>query len=93
MEMPRCLQMGRIDIPAHVEEEFNEWYNEVYIPGYLKVPGCLRARRFVVIDGQPSESEAWLAHRFGDPWTRRVRRSLQLDEGSPGVYRRIYPAS
>ena len=76
-----------------------------YIPGYLAVPGCIRARRFVVIDGQPkyltvyefehakvSESEAWLAHRFGDPWTRRVRRVRQLDEGSPGVYRRIYPA-
>lgn len=105
MEMPRYMQMGRIDIPAAFEEEFNEWYNTTYIPGYLEVPGCIRARRFVVIDGQPkyltvyefehakvSESEAWLAHRFGDPWTRRVRRVLQLDEGSPGVYRRIYPA-
>ncbi len=105
MEMPRYMQMGRIDIPAAFEEEFNEWYNTTYIPGYLAVPGCIRARRFVVIDGQPkyltvyefehakvSESEAWLAHRFGDPWTRRVRRVLQLDEGSPGVYRRIYPA-
>ena len=39
------LQMGRIDIPAMVEEEFNDWYNTAYIPGYLAVPGCIRARR------------------------------------------------
>jgi hypothetical protein len=104
MEMPRCLQMGRIDIPAHMEEEFNAWYNTCYIPGYLAVPGCIRARRFVVIDGQPKyltiyeleharvpESEAWQQNRTGGPWTRRVRPFLQLDEGSPGIYQRIYP--
>ncbi len=39
-----------------------------------------------------SESEAWKAHQFGHPWTRRIRRAMRLDEGSPGVYRRIYPA-
>lgn len=103
-EMPRCLQMGRIDIPAHMEEEFNAWYNTCYIPGYLAVPGCLRVRRFVVIDGQPKyltvyelahervpESEAWQQNRMGSPWTKRVRPFLQLDEGSPGIYQRIYP--
>ena len=39
MEMAPVLQMGRIDIPAAVEEEFNDWYNTVYIPTYLTVPG------------------------------------------------------
>jgi hypothetical protein len=53
MEMSPVLQMGRIDIPAAVEEEFNDWYNTVYIPTYLTVPGVLRARRFVAIEGQP----------------------------------------
>jgi hypothetical protein len=105
MEMPRCLQIGRIDIPAHMEEEFNAWYNTCYIPGYLAVPGCLRARRFVVIDGQPKyltvyelehervpDSEGWQRNRMGSPWTKRVRPFLQLDEGSPGIFKRIYPA-
>jgi len=105
MPMPRYLQMGRIDIPAVFEEEFNEWYDTTYIPGYLEVPGVIRARRFVVVDGQPKyltvyefeheavpESAAWEANRFGHPWTRRIRRAMRLDEGSPGVYRRIYPA-
>ena len=104
MEMPRYMQMGRMDIPAQMEEEFNAWYNTVYIPGYLTVPGCIRARRFVVIDGQPkyltvyeferpdvSESEAWRQVRDSNPWTARIRPHMQLDPGSPGVYERIYP--
>ena len=104
MDMPRYLQMGRIDIPTHMEEEFNAWYNTAYIPGYLTVPGCPRARRFVVIDGQPKyltvyeferpdvpESEAWQRARTSNPWSARIRPCMQLDEGSPGVYRRIYP--
>ena len=105
MEMPPYLQMGRMDIPAHMEEEFNAWYNTVYIPGYLTVPGCIRARRFVAIDGQPKyltvyefehpkvpESEAWRKVRESNPWTARIRPHMRLDEGSPGVYERIYPA-
>ena len=105
MAMPRYLQMGRMDIPAHMEEEFNAWYNTVYIPGYLTVPGVLGARRFTVIDGQPkyltvydfehprvSESDPWNKVRDGNPWTLRVRPHMQLDPGSPGVYERIYPA-
>ncbi len=104
MDMPGYLQMGRIDIAAHLEEEFNAWYNTAYIPGYLTVPGCLRARRFVAIDGQPKyltvyefehpgvpESEAWAKARGGNPWNLRMRPHLQLDDGSPGVYKRIYP--
>ena len=105
MEMPRYMQMGRIDIPAHIEEEFNDWYNTAYIPGYLTVPGVIRARRFLVIDGQPkyltvyefehprvSESEAWNRVRDSNPWTFRIRPHMRLDAGSPGVYERIYPA-
>src|SRR5436305_11587703 len=47
------LQMGRIDVPQIVEEEFNDWYNTAYLPPYLAVPGCLGARRYVAVDGQP----------------------------------------
>ena len=38
--MAPVLQMGRIDVSSAVEEEFNAWYNTVYIPGYLTVPGA-----------------------------------------------------
>jgi hypothetical protein len=104
MEMPRYMQMGRIDIPVHMDEEFNDWYDTAYIPGYLTVPGVTRARRFVVIDGQPkyltvyefehprvSESEAWNRVRDSNPWTFRIRPNMRLDAGSPGVYERIHP--
>jgi hypothetical protein len=103
-EMPPVLQMGRIDIPGAVEEEFNDWYNMVYIPGYLTVPGVLRARRFVAIEGQPKyltlyefentqvpETEAWAKARASNPWTKRMSPNLRHDVGSPGVYRRIFP--
>ena len=98
------LQMGRIDISQAMEEEFNDWYNTAYIPPYLSVPGCLGARRFVAVDGQPkyltvyefaharvSESAEWATVRDANPWSFRVRPAMRHDKGSPGVYRRIYP--
>jgi antibiotic biosynthesis monooxygenase (ABM) superfamily enzyme len=104
VEMAPFLQMGRIDISSAIEEEFNAWYNTAYIPGYLAVPGCLGARRFVAVEGQPkyltvyefeharvSETEAWSRARVSNPWTRRVQPNLRHDDGSPGVYQRIYP--
>ena len=87
-----------------VEEEFNDWYNTAYIPPYLAVPGCLGARRYVAVDGQPkyltlyefanatvSESEPWARAHDGNPWSNRVRRFMRHDAGSPGIYRRLYP--
>jgi antibiotic biosynthesis monooxygenase (ABM) superfamily enzyme len=98
------LQMGRIDIPAMVEEEFNDWYNTAYIPSYLAVPGCLGARRYVAVDGQPkyltlyefanatvSESAEWARARDSNVWSDRIRPFMRHDKGSPGVYRRLYP--
>ncbi len=98
------LQMGRIDIPSIVEDEFNDWYNTAYIPPYLAVPGCLGARRYVAVDAQPkyltlyefenatvSESEAWSRARDANPWSNRIRPYMRHDVGSPGVYRRAFP--
>src|SRR6266851_4367521 len=98
------LQMGRIDIPSVVEDEFNDWYNTAYIPPYLAVPGCLGARRYVAVDGQPkyltlyefenatvSESAPWAKARESNPWSNRIRAFMRHDVGSPGVYRRLYP--
>jgi hypothetical protein len=104
MPMPPYLQMGRMDVPAAMEEEFNAWYDTVYIPGYLTVPGVKAVRRFLVIEGQPkyltvydferadvSESAPWKTVRDSNPWTHRVRPFLRLDPGSPAVFKRIYP--
>ena len=80
VEMAPFLQMGRIDVSSAIEEEFNAWYNTAYIPGYLAVPGCLGARRFVAVEGQPkyltvyefeharvSESDTWSRARRQQP--------------------------
>jgi hypothetical protein len=96
--------MGRMDIPAHMEEEWNDWYNWVYIPDYLTVPGVIRARRFMAVEGQPKyltvyeferpdvpDGDAWNRVRDANPWTRRVRHHMRLDAGSPVVYQRINP--
>jgi len=104
MGMSPYLQIGRITIAQAFEDEFNAWYNTCYIPGYLAVPGCLRARRFVAVDGVPKyltvyefahagvpDSEAWNRARHGNPWNARMRPHVQLDEGSPSVLKRIYP--
>lgn len=98
------LQMGRIDIAPNMEDEFNAWYNTAFIPGFLKVPGVLRARRFVAIEAEPkyltvyefanatvSDSPEWDAARTANPWNLRVRPHLRLDEGSPAVFERIWP--
>jgi hypothetical protein len=58
----------------------------------------------VAVEGQPkyltvyefeharvSQSEAWNRARVSNPWTGRLRPHLQHDEGSPGVYHRVYP--
>jgi len=93
-----------MDVPAHMEEEFNDWYNWVYVPDYLTVPGVIRARRFLAVEGQPKyltvyeferpdvpQSAAWNTVRDANPWTRRVRPHLRLDAGSPVVLKRINP--
>src|SRR5260370_27852822 len=102
--MAPFLQMGRIDVSSAIEEEFNAWYNTAYIPGYLAVPGCLGARRFVAVEGQPkyltvyefeharvSETEAWSRARVSNPWTRRRPANFRPDARSPGGFPPSYP--
>lgn len=104
MGMSPYLQMGRIDIPQAVEEEFNDWYNTSYIPGYLKVPGVIRARRYLAVEAQPKyltvyefenagvpDTPEWRSARDDSPWNQRMRPNLRLDTGSPAVFKRINP--
>src|SRR6266851_226129 len=73
------LQMGRIDVPAMVDEEFNDWYNTAYLPPYeFENAGV-------------SESAPWERARESNPWSKRIRAFMRHDVGSPGVYRRLYP--
>ena len=98
-EMAPALQLGRMDVPAEIDADFNTWYNTIYIPNYEKVPGVIRGRRFRAVTGTPtyltfyefqnpkvSESAAWAAQRDIAPETQRIRPHMRHAQGSPGVY-------
>jgi hypothetical protein len=97
--MAPALQLGRMDVPAEVDREFNEWYNTIYVPNYEKVPGVIRGRRYRAVAGTPtyltfyefehpkvSESAAWLAQRDAVPASAHMRANMRHAPGSPGVY-------
>ena len=101
--MAPALQIGRMGVPADVEDEFNDWYNTIYVPNYETVPGCIRARRYSVVAGQPkyctvyefqdenvSKTPEWAAMRDAHPKSAEIRPKMTHAEGSPGVYKRIF---
>lgn len=92
----------KTDIPAAIEQDFNDWYDKEHAPALASVPGCFRARRFLALDGQPKymavyeidapdviKSAAWAKAR-DTAWTEKIRPHLQnLDRR---VYQLILPA-
>ena len=97
--MAPALQIGRMDVPAGVDREWNDWYNTVYVPNYEKVPGVIRGRRYRAVEGTPtyltlyefehprvSESAEWEAQRDALPVSAVMRGHMRHAPGSPGVY-------
>lgn len=103
--MAPAVQIGRMSVPEDIDTEWNAWYSGEYIPGYRTVPGVIYARRFKVVEGatryttvyelendKVSETDAWNYQReHSSPKSTAMRDAMQMAEGSPGVYRRIYP--
>ena len=102
-ELASVLQIGRMDIPPEHEDEWNQWYNNIYSTNYEKVPGCIRARRLRVVGGEPkyaviyelehekvSESPEWLTQRDIDPSNQRMRSLMTHATGSPGVWKKTF---
>jgi hypothetical protein len=98
-DMAPALQLGRMDVPAAVDAEWNEWYNTIYVPNYEKVPGVIRGRRYRATTGSPtyltfyefenpkvSETPAWNAQRDAVPASIKMREHMRHAQGSPGVY-------
>jgi antibiotic biosynthesis monooxygenase (ABM) superfamily enzyme len=92
----------KTDIPADIEVDFNDWYDKEHVPALASVPGCLRARRFLAVDGQPKymavydlenpegiKSAAW-ANARDTAWTEQIRPHMQNLEHR--VYQLILPA-
>jgi hypothetical protein len=79
------------DIPAHIEADFNRWYDEEHLPERAGIPGFLNARRYVSLQGTPKylalydtvdaqvlQSDPYLAVLGNStPWTQRIRPHFQ----------------
>jgi hypothetical protein len=102
-DMAPALQIGRMDIPPEVEDEWNRWYNTVYIPNYEKVPGCIRGRRYRAVVGQPqyltvyefenvnvSKSPEWATQQNAHPANARMRSLMKHVPGSPGIWKKTF---
>jgi len=80
-----------MDIPAHLEDDFNRWYNEEHIAERVGIPGFLDGRRYLAIDGAPKylalyetvDAEVLKSDVYLDilnhptPWTQRIRPHFQ----------------
>ena len=97
--MAPALQIGRMDVPANVDKEWNEWYSGIYVPNYEKVPGVIRGRRYRAVVGTPqymtfyelenpkvSETEPWKVQQNAVPISATMRKHMTHAAGSPGVY-------
>ena len=97
--MAPALQIGRMDVPANVDKEWNEWYSGTYVPNYEKVPGVIRGRRYRAVVGTPqymtfyefenpkvSETDAWKTQQNAVPISATMRKHMTHAPGSPGVY-------
>jgi Domain of unknown function (DUF4286) len=100
--MAPVLQIGRMSVPEDREDEWNNWYNGTYVPGYRTVPGVIYARRYRVVEGERRfttvyefenegvpQTPEWLELRNGSPLNVAMREIMDMAPGSPGVYRRI----
>ena len=102
--MAPVLQIGRMSIAPEAEDDFNDWYNTIYIPNFEKVAGCIRGRRYRAISGEPkyatvyefqnekvSQTPEWKAAQVSHPRTAQIRPHMTHAPGSPGIYRKIFP--
>ena len=102
-DMAPALQIGRMAVPSEHEDQWNQWYNNIYTANYEKVPGCIRARRWKAVRGEPkyavvyefehekvSESPEWLRQRDIDPSNERMRSLMTHATGSPGIWKKTF---
>lgn len=83
------LYLVHTDIPDHIVDEYNEWYDKEHLPRLVTVPGVVRARRYASASGSPRyltayeltdrdafESPEGLKARK-TPWTEKMRSLFQ----------------
>jgi hypothetical protein len=84
------LYLVHTDIPDHIADEYNDWYDREHLPRLVTVPGVLRARRYNRVSGPgpqyltayeltaPDVWESPAAHQARKtPWTEKMRSLFQ----------------
>ena len=95
------LYCFKCDVPPDIEREFNRAYDDELLEALGRVKGCLGARRFLAVDGQPKymalyglesldvmNSEGWVA-ASSSPERSAIRKQLLNVE--KGCFRMIRP--
>ena len=103
-DMAPTLHIGRMGVPAEIEDDFNEWYNTVHVPNFQEVQGCIRGRRYEAVRGEPkymtvyelehdmvSRGPEWDAARNLNPRSASFRPHMTHGPGSPGIFNKIFP--
>jgi hypothetical protein len=105
-DMAPVLLVGRMSVPSEIDQKFNKAYNEERLPEALKIPGYIRARRWAALMRSPKyytvhEMESMdvvngeglkaLSPMVTPVWNTEVRPHMVHEEGSPGIFRRIFP--
>jgi hypothetical protein len=83
------LMMFAMNPVPEADKDFNDWYNEEHVPSLARVPGCLCARRFRILDARSDGNQRYLAvyhlespgvcssepwkRAIETPWTHRIR--------------------
>ena len=102
--MAPALQIGRMNIPAERTDEWNEWYNSIFVPNFEKVPGCIRGRRFKTVRGEDpmysvvyefedenvSQTPEWAAQLDADPKNAEMRSLITHGPGSPSIFKKTF---
>jgi len=88
-DMAPVLQIGRMDVPPEIDDEFNSWYDTIYVPNYENrvvrgTPTYLTLYEFE--HTHVPESAAWAAQRDISPVTHRIRPHMRHAPGSPGIW-------
>jgi uncharacterized protein (TIGR02118 family) len=89
---PEHLFAVRASVDPEHEAEFNRWYDEEHLPDVARLPGCLGAARYRVLEGDGShqymatyafESEAALRTALRSDY---IRQMIRLYDEAVGAF-------
>lgn len=94
------IAIDRFDLAPEDAQAFNIWYETEYLPACAQLPGLVRLRRYLAMEGAPRHlvtyefagedalaGDGWRDLRAADPWQR-----CRFAAGAPAAYRKVIEA-